>query len=85
MAALEATLSQEQAMHNVTKVQLSSVKEDNQRLRQQLQTARRRSTTAVELASYVYEFENDSICHSPLLKFLKMVFDAFNPASLCKI
>ena len=48
VAMLESNLNQEQMMHMVTKTQLASVDEDNRRLRQQLQAARKRSLLALD-------------------------------------
>ena len=53
MLVLEAALEQEQAMHGVTKSQLTSLREDNQRLRQQLQAIRRHTVVNSEPATYV--------------------------------
>ena len=52
IASLESALSQEQAMHIVTKTQLSALEDDNQRLRQQLQTARKRAASSAEPDRY---------------------------------
>ena len=53
MLVLEAALEQEQAMHSVTKTQLASLREDNQRLRQQLHAIRRHTVVSSEPATYV--------------------------------
>jgi len=50
MLVLEAALEQEQAMHGVTKSQLASLREDNQRLRQQLHAIRRHTVVNSEPA-----------------------------------
>ena len=44
MSRLESALSQEQAMHIVTRTQLTSLEDDNQRLRTQLSNMRKRYT-----------------------------------------
>ena len=44
MSRLESALSQEQAMHIVTRTQLTSLEDDNQRLRAQLSNMRKRYT-----------------------------------------
>jgi len=53
MLVLEAALEQEQAMHGVTKAQLASLREDNQRLRQQLNAMRRHAVVNSEPATLV--------------------------------
>jgi len=53
MLVLEAALEQEQAMHGVTKSQLASLREDNQRLRQQLHAIRRHTVVNSEPAKLV--------------------------------
>lgn len=50
MMALESTLHQEQSMHAVTRAELASVKEDNERLRQQLKSTRNQLLNAAEPA-----------------------------------
>jgi len=54
MLVLEAALEQEQAMHGVTKAQLTALREDNQRLRQQLHTIRRHTVVNGEPATLVF-------------------------------
>jgi len=54
MLVLEAALEQEQAMHGVTKAQLASLREDNQRLRQQLHAIRRHTVVHSEPATLVF-------------------------------
>ena len=54
MLVLEAALEQEQAMHGVTKAQLASLREDNQRLRQQLHAIRRHTVIKSEPATLVF-------------------------------
>ena len=44
ISQLESALSQEQAMHIVARTQLSSIEDENQRLRTQLNNMRRRYT-----------------------------------------
>ena len=44
ISQLESALSQEQAMHIVARTQLSSLEDDNQRLRTQLNNIRKRYT-----------------------------------------
>jgi len=56
MLVLEAAVEQEQAMHNVTKTQLASLREDNQRLRHQLHAIRRHTIVNGEPATYVSSF-----------------------------
>jgi len=53
MLVLEAAMEQEQAMHSVTKAQLASLREDNQRLRQQLHAIRRHTVVNNEPAALV--------------------------------
>jgi len=53
MLVLEAALEQEQAMHGVTKAQLASLREDNQRLRQQLHAIRKHTVVSSEHTTYV--------------------------------
>jgi len=53
MLVLEAALEQEQAMHGVTKSQLASLREDNQRLRQQLHAIRKHTVVNGEPAKLV--------------------------------
>jgi len=53
MLVLEAALEQEQAMHGVTKAQLASLREDNQRLRQQLHLIRKHAVVNSEPAKLV--------------------------------
>ena len=54
MLVLEAALQQEQAMHGITKAQLASLREDNQRLRQQLHAIRRHTVVNSEHATFVF-------------------------------
>ena len=46
LASIESQLSQEQAMHIVSKTQLQSVDDENQRLRTQVASLRRRLASA---------------------------------------